>query len=360
MEDLVSIIVPVYNTEKYIKECIHSLINQTYKNIEIILIDDGSTDQSYSILEVYQKKDSRIRVIHRENKGTIYTRLEGVQLANGKYLLFVDSDDWIEKETIEYCMNVAKQYQVDLVRFNMVREMILEKQTIPIKGPYLTDKYVPKEEFKQYFYPVIMTQYTCNPICGQLLKKELFYNICLQEYEVKMGDDLLTNLEIYDHLNSILFVNSYFYHYRCTENSITTSKSVEKIKSNLKDTFIVYSKILEKLKQWNMDTSKNEKIVSTRIVHEVIKVLRILLVSKEKNQIETIKYARNLIPENLVVDKNRMNIQEKLFIKRKENAFLVYTTITIKIPYLLKQQIKKILRIVHSNTRKNKGESNNI
>ncbi len=93
MTDKISIIVPVYNVEKYLKECIESILSQTYKNIEIILIDDGSTDNSGKICDEYLKKDSRVKVIHKENGGLSDARNTGIEIASGKYIGFVDSDD---------------------------------------------------------------------------------------------------------------------------------------------------------------------------------------------------------------------------------------------------------------------------
>ena len=96
-EELISIIVPVYNVEEYLKECIDSIINQTYKRIEIILVDDGSTDKSGKICDDYAKIDKRIKVVHKENGGLSDARNVGISVSSGKYIAFVDSDDWVEK-----------------------------------------------------------------------------------------------------------------------------------------------------------------------------------------------------------------------------------------------------------------------
>lgn len=100
-DEKVSIIVPVYNSEKYLDKCINSILKQTYKNIEIIAINDGSTDGSYEKLKSYAKRDGRIRVFNQDNKGLIETRIKGVQQARGKWIGFVDSDDWIEPNMFE-------------------------------------------------------------------------------------------------------------------------------------------------------------------------------------------------------------------------------------------------------------------
>ena len=101
MEELISVIVPVYNVEKYVEKCVESIINQTYKNIEIILVDDGSTDNSGKIIDNISLKDNRIKVIHKENGGLSDARNAGLDICNGKYIGFVDSDDSIHKKMYE-------------------------------------------------------------------------------------------------------------------------------------------------------------------------------------------------------------------------------------------------------------------
>ena len=101
MNKLVSIIIPVYNVEKYLAECIESVLKQTYQNIEILLIDDGSPDNSGKICDEYEEKDSRVRVIHKENGGVSSARNVGLEQANGEYITFIDSDDFVSESYIE-------------------------------------------------------------------------------------------------------------------------------------------------------------------------------------------------------------------------------------------------------------------
>ena len=101
MKQLISVIVPVYNSEKYLKECINSILHQTYENIEIIIINDGSTDNSLLISQELQKEDKRIKIINQKNSGVSYSRNKGIQEATGEYIMFVDSDDFIVQNYIE-------------------------------------------------------------------------------------------------------------------------------------------------------------------------------------------------------------------------------------------------------------------
>ena len=105
MDSLISVIVPIYNSEKYLDNTIKSIINQTYKNLEIILVDDGSTDKSYEICKKYQKKDNRIKLFHQKNKGVSFARNIGIENSNGEFLTFLDSDDLIDKKMYEKLFN---------------------------------------------------------------------------------------------------------------------------------------------------------------------------------------------------------------------------------------------------------------
>ena len=111
MENKVSIIVPIYNVENFLEKSINSLINQTYYDIEIILIDDGSTDRSSKIIDEYAIKDSRIIAIHKKNTGVSDTRNVGLSKVSGKYITFIDADDYVEKDYIEEVMKVLKKYK---------------------------------------------------------------------------------------------------------------------------------------------------------------------------------------------------------------------------------------------------------
>ncbi len=114
MDDLISVIVPVYKVEEYIKRCIDSIINQTYKNLEIILVDDGSPDNCGKICDEYAKKDTRVKVIHKENGGLSDARNAGIKICKGKYISFIDSDDYVDEDYIEYLYNLIKKYNVKL------------------------------------------------------------------------------------------------------------------------------------------------------------------------------------------------------------------------------------------------------
>ena len=135
MEELVSVIIPIYNVEKYLKKSVKSVIDQTYSNLEIILVDDGSKDSCYKLCEELKKEDKRIIVIHKENGGLSDARNRGIDIAKGKYLFFLDSDDYIEKNTIKILYDTLKTDGTDMVVFDFIKifdtgEIIQENTTI--------------------------------------------------------------------------------------------------------------------------------------------------------------------------------------------------------------------------------------
>ena len=125
----VSIIVPVYNVEKYLSKCLDSIVNQTLKDIEIICINDGSVDNSQSVLEAYAKKDTRIKVINQENLGLSCARNKGIDIAQGEYIGFVDSDDWIDLEFYEELYNNAINTQSDIAASSILRKRLITQKS---------------------------------------------------------------------------------------------------------------------------------------------------------------------------------------------------------------------------------------
>ena len=113
-KELISVIIPCYNVEKYIDRCMESVLNQTYRNLEIILVDDGSTDGTGEIIKKYAEHDHRIKILHQKNKGAGAARNAGMEIASGSYIGFVDSDDWIAEDMYEYLIGIIKEEDADI------------------------------------------------------------------------------------------------------------------------------------------------------------------------------------------------------------------------------------------------------
>ena len=146
---LVSIIVPVYNVEKYLDKCVQSLVRQTYSNLEIILIDDGATDNSGTVCDKWASKDERVKVIHTENRGLSAARNTGIDNSVGHFLCFVDSDDWIEPNMLEEMYNKAEEFQTDITMCDLKKVGVESEYTVsqPIREGYYNRSMIESELF---------------------------------------------------------------------------------------------------------------------------------------------------------------------------------------------------------------------
>lgn len=238
MADLISIIVPIYNEEKYIKRCIESIICQTYKNIEIILVDDGSKDNSLEICKKMAQADNRIKVIQKENGGASSARNCGIKKSNGKYLTFVDADDWIEKDYIYALYKNLKLYNVDIVKGNYLKESnnkVYGKENFK----NLKNRVIKKED---NFISSVLEGGIFTYICGVLIEKNILIknNINFDEDITYMEDELfwlkiiMADLKIY-------ILDKVIYHYYINNDSI--SKNIEMVSKNINDVLNVNKKI---------------------------------------------------------------------------------------------------------------------
>ena len=215
---LISIIVPVYNVENYLPRCVDSILAQTYRNLEIILVDDGTRDASDKICDAYAARDSRIRVIHKENGGLSSARNAGIEIARGEYLGFVDSDDWIEPEMYELLLEKALQYDVKLVvggrydfssrRNEKTVGLCPEKEEV-VTGMELLGR--------------VFTWQGCDSAAwDKLYHRSLFREI---RYPVgKLHEDEAVIHEILGLTQKVAWVDEAHYLYRESSNSITTAK----------------------------------------------------------------------------------------------------------------------------------------
>ena len=209
--DLISIIVPLYNSGKYVAECIESLINQTYKNIEIILVDDGSTDNAGIICDEYAKKDNRIIVIHKENSGAADSRNRGLDVANGKYIHFSDSDDVENERIIEFLHKELVSNDADMVYTDFVKFYNEEEAPIENVTGYSIEEHDKYEILKKYYDQGHNHEITVIPTC-KLFKRELFDNVRFPSG--RKGEDELTNYKLIYKAKKIIEIKAVLYYYR--------------------------------------------------------------------------------------------------------------------------------------------------
>jgi Glycosyl transferase family 2. len=227
MVPLVSIIVPIYNSEKTLGRCIESILNQTYKDFELILLNDGSTDDSGRICDMYASQDIRVHVVHKENTGVSDTRNQGIAMARGQYLQFVDSDDWITPDATELFVRTAEKYQCDMIIadfYRVIGERVSKKGAIEQEG--IIDRVA---------YATYMMQKPADFYYGVLWNK-FFKRSIVEKYGLKMDsaiswcEDFIFNLEYLRYVRSVYVLKIPVYYYVKTKGSLVSQgMSVKRI-----------------------------------------------------------------------------------------------------------------------------------
>lgn len=220
----ISVIVPIYNTGNYLKKCVDSIANQTFKDIEIILVDDGSTDDSGKICDEFAEKDNRIRVIHQSNSGSVTARKNGLEIACAEYIGFVDSDDWIESDMYEILYNLITENEADMSCCNRVYED--GKNEIKLT---MTEGVFDISNNRQAVFEDFVSLSSDSSgmnlnhsLCNKLFKKELIVNSfsCVSD-EQQYGEDFLILCEYLMKCNNIAIKDKVEYHYIKHDESMT-------------------------------------------------------------------------------------------------------------------------------------------
>lgn len=237
MEEIkVSVLVPAYNVEKYIGKCIESILNQSLKEIEVIIINDGSKDKTLEIIKEYEKKDKRIIVIDKENGGVGTARNEGLKISRGEYILFLDSDDWIEKDYLEKTYNYGKENSLDMVVTDFYKEMKDKKS-------YKEDLKLEESQFlsgKDYIKEIFLGNGYPN-VWDTLTKRELYLKNKINFLNnIFLGDDILVTIKLGFFANKVGKINKAFVHYMQHGNQGTSRNNLgEKIL----DLFLVFEEL---------------------------------------------------------------------------------------------------------------------
>ena len=234
-----SIIVPIYNSSSFLANCIESVLAQTYDNFELILVDDGSTDNSYDICCKYAGKDKRVFVFRKENSGQIESRCYGLKKSVGEYIVFLDSDDLLAKDALKVISEKFIRYKCDMLIYGYDRftDEIRPLDMVRKEDVIIKDK-------RELYLTIVLNDY--NSMWRKAIKKDLCdSDTYLNFKEVKYGEDLLQTLEIIRHNPKTVIINDVLYHYRLNYNSVTRSIDLDRYS---KDTITVISSVYEFLK----------------------------------------------------------------------------------------------------------------
>lgn len=228
----ISVVIPVYNVEKYLSECLDSVVNQTYKNLQIILVDDGSTDFSGKICDVYAEKDNRITVVHQKNAGAGAAKNTGLELIDGDYFSIIDSDDYIELDMYEKMVNSLEKYNADIVQCLFRNVFVNDSfdRKYKIKGNYpkvLTSKRFLKEYLYDWKYAIF-----ANKVFKSSLLKEIRFPVGR-----KIDDEFFT-YKLVCNAKKVVNIDNILYNYRMRKTSVMNENDTDRLIYDRIDCFI--------------------------------------------------------------------------------------------------------------------------
>lgn len=315
-EELVSIILPVYNVEKYLERCLESIVNQTYRNLEIILVDDGSQDSSPQICDDWAKRDARIKVIHKENGGLGFARNTGIENFTGQYVLFVDSDDYIALETVERAYKLQKQYQAEMVFFGFCSVRKTGQITMSMV-PNTPKAYFEGTEVQTVFLPNLISpdvkrgiDWNLNMSAwialyqGELIKKSGWKFVSEREI---ISEDQYSLLDLFKDVSKVAICPEAFYYYCENDSSLSRTYRKERFEK-VKICYLESIKLAEKVKYCDEVMER----LSGPFLSNVIATMK-QVVTIEKNFKDKLLELRYIVDDDVLQNaiRGRNNSKEK-------------------------------------------------
>lgn len=329
---MISIIVPCYNCENTIDRCVESILNQTTKKYEIVLVNDGSVDKTGEICDKYSKEDERIKVVHQENRGLMAAWKHGVQLAMGEYIIFSDSDDWIEEDLLEKLERVIDRCRVDIITYGITveydKKKVFNKNNIP-EGLY-EKKDIEYKILPRYFSDGKMESGVIIPsrCCKAVRRQILIDNMKYLDDSFSIGEDDLTSFAIFTDVDSIYNIDNYYpYHYCRHHGSMMGNYSDDTVKKIQ----TVHQELVKiaKVRHFEYETQIDYYFIDNLLV--IIKKIlenRECLYLNKKEQLEKIRHIRQM--DKFLCDAKTMTkkygIREKILLElfRKQHYLAMY------------------------------------
>lgn len=297
----VSIIVPIYNSERTLERCINSILEQTFTNFELLLINDGSTDYSALICDKFTKQDKRIKVFHQNNQGVSYTRNIGLEHAAGEYIYFIDADDWIEPDILER-MVISMENGNDLVicgynRIIMGSEENYRCETITCESALNKDLKGFMEGFSVYYNQGIV-----HALWNKLYKRDIIHqnSIKFDKY-ISLGEDLIFNMNYIKKCNAVSMVSAPLYNYIIYQNnqSLSTQYNPKRLETQI----MIHERIIDLLKYFNVYNDSNKKFVNKSYSAALLGAIKNYLGRSPDNAMLKKKYLKKVIRDNNVINK---------------------------------------------------------
>lgn len=348
MTPLLSVIVSVYNTKKYLKDCIESILAQTYHNFELILVDDGSTDGSSEICDEYTQLFSNVTVIHKVNGGVVSARKAGVEKASGEYVSFVDSDDWIDDTMYEQMMEKILETNSDVV----MCDIQFEDVAFEIQPNYIKEGFLDKKALCEQVYPRMMFDYECccpcvNPsMCNKIFRRSIIRDIIKNVSEaVTYGEDALCTFPAILKSENVYVMRKCFYHYRRNGDSISNRydesffNRVVLLEEEFRNQFTEYGFEGESQLHGYVARLSVEFIRSELLFHTDVTLKERIGIIKEYMKIESIQ--KGFVYSTSKMCDSKVKMKMELILKGK--FFRLYLL------YSLRNLILKIKRSKHEN-----------
>ena len=275
MQPDISIIVPVYNVEKYLEICVDSIVNQTLKNIEIILVDDESPDKCPQICDELAKRDKRIKVIHKKNGGLGLARNSGLEIATGKYVAFIDSDDFIEVEMMEKLYDRININECDTVLSGFKRNI---EGNITLKKHIFSGEFFYKEDIRNKLLPAIIgsdkfgKNHCFSGVTTGLYSLKIIKDNNIRFYSERkyISEDVVFNLMYYKYAEKVAVIDGCYYHYRLNIFSLTKQYNADRFDKSV----ILYKKITEICNNNNIYYQCKERIYNSLITNARICIIQ--------------------------------------------------------------------------------------
>lgn len=301
---LISVIVPVYNKEKYLDACINSITHQTYSKMEIIIIDDGSTDNSQNIISIWKQRDARIKCYIQKNQGVSVARNKGISMATGEYIYFVDADDVIERDAIESKVRIITEKKVDILisNFSINNKGKIKKSTSLTSGNLSIEDLLKNQIIADMF---LVNGRPLSSVCNRLYRLEfLLKNSILFEDKI-FSEDRLFNLKCYVNSPLISINNNYTYIYNTIENS--RSRTIDN--TFYTQSISLFNTIYEYLHE-RKDLEDYKELLEINLIYDIDKILKTTYEYTEKGKIRKVDEITKLLKNNTNVINTLKQLQK--------------------------------------------------
>jgi len=333
VRDLISVVIPVYNSETTLERCVNSICAQTWENIEIILVDDGSTDKSGYLCDKYAARFSNINVVHKKNEGQGRAKNDGINASTGRYIAFVDSDDWIEKECLEQALIAICENNADLCSYAYVQE---DEQNKVVYRCHVKNAIYQNEEIKHGFVLHFFGDDLKNDELRGVSSAMTLYNadiikqnkICFATEREVLSEDTVFNLELCKYISTAVTIPNMYYHYCIHESSFSREKTENRLTMAYD-----FQKILHKYaRQYEIDDIVSNRICMTMWVAIVSYIKQTARKNAQTNFTEHIRKMKELaicteVTETIdKLDISAMSFSQRFLLHaiKNKNAFIMY------------------------------------